>query len=182
MLDRILHPLDGLWRAAVVLYEPALFYAGAAGTAVTATMVQGGGLTDGFDRAWIEAAAYLAGSGADLHFRGRAYAKLPVGQRASRAREWKARLGLAAIGLSGAFFASLVAQAALVHVMPADIARASFPLVNFALVLIAVPVIDGFRGFFRLLSGQSSQEAFVGLVINWARKRSGQDAGGSNGR
>lgn len=181
MPHRILSQLDQIWRGVVALYEPAVFYLGVALMAVYATAVEAGSIASRVNGPWLELAAYAAGSLADLHFRGRAYAKLPEDQRASRLREWKSRLGLAAIGLAGAFFASLPVHA-WIDLSAPELSAALYPLVNFAFVLVAVPVIDGFRGLFRMLAGQSTQEAFAGLVIDWARRRSGaRGDGGSSG-
>lgn len=180
MPHRFLPPLEAFWRAVVALYEPAVFYLGVAGLAAYATAVEAGSIASRVNGPWLELAAYAAGSLADLHFRGRAYARLPEDQRASRLREWKSRLGLAAIGLAGAFFASLPVHAWLDLSMPA-LGAALYPVINFAMVLVAVPVIDGFRGLFRILAGQSTQEAFAGLVIDWARRRAGGGAGGRDG-
>ncbi len=172
MPHRVLPSIEESWRVIVALYEPAAFYAGIAILAVTTAAIEAGSLAASVNGPWLELAAYFAGSAADLHFRGRAYAKLPPDQRQTRLREWKNRLGLAAIGLAGAFFASLLIHNWLDIAAP-DLAAASYPLVNFALVVIAVPLIDGLRGVSRILSGQSAQEAFAGLVIGWARRKSG---------
>jgi hypothetical protein len=180
MPARIVHAFESFWRAVIALYEPAVFYIAVAVSAVMAAASEAGSLAAGINGPWLEVAAYFVGSAADLHFRGRAYAKLPPDQRQSRLREWKNRLGLAAIGLAGAFFASLLAHAVIDAVWP-SVSSASYPLVNFALVIIAVPVIDGLRGVFRLLSGADAQEAFAGLVIGWARRKSGDRSGGQGG-
>lgn len=176
MPHRFIPPLEAIWRGVIALYEPAAFYIGVAALAVASAVVdagvEAGSLAARVNGPWLEAAAYFAGSAADLHFRGRAYAKLPPARRATRLREWKNRLGLAAIGLAGAFFASLLLHRWMELAAP-DLAAAAYPLTNFALVVIAVPVIDGLRGVFRILSGQPAQEAFAGLVIGWARRKSG---------
>lgn len=179
MPHRFIHAAEHLWRWVVALYEPALFYAGIAGVAAFATITEAGSMASRMNGPWLELAAYLAGSFADLHFRGRAYAALPADQRPSRLREWKSRLGLAAIGLAGAFFASLAVHAGLDVHMP-DMGGDLYPVVNFVLVLVAVPFIDGVRGLSRILSGQSAQDAFAGLVIGWAQKRAGRDDDGQD--
>ncbi|MFW6300525.1 MAG: hypothetical protein ACOC20_06355 [Oceanicaulis sp.] len=170
MPHRLIPPLEPIWRAIIALYEPALFYLAVSGAAAATTMVEAGSFASRVNGPWLELVAYAFGSLADLHFRGRAYAKLPPDQRDTRLREWKSRLGLAAIGLAGAVFASLPLHVLAVITAP-GMAPALYPLINFACVLVAVPVIDGFRGLFRMLSGQSSQEAFAGLVIGWARRK-----------
>jgi len=176
--DPMPHPfipqLETLWRAVVALYEPAIFYLGVAGMAAYVTAIEAGSIASRVNGPWLELAAYAAGSLADLHFRGRVYATLPEARRMSRLREWKSRLGLAAIGLAGAFFASLPVHAWLDLSMP-EIGAALYPVVNFAFVLVAVPVIDAFRGLFRILTGTPTQEAFAGLVISWASRRAGAE-------
>ena len=164
----------------VALYEPLAYYAAALGAATVSAVSPPDSMVAGVDGPWMELFGYALGTIADLHARGRVYAKLPYEERASRLREWKERLGLAAIGLGlGVLLSGAINGFALVW-QPA-IAPAFYPVVNFFAVLIAVPMIDGVRGVMRVLSGRSSQEAFAGLVIGWARKRSGQRGGGTGG-
>ncbi|EAP89184.1 hypothetical protein OA2633_00285 [Oceanicaulis sp. HTCC2633] len=172
MPHRFIHAAESAWRFIVALYEPVIFYVAVMAAGALATAQSVGAIAQELNLWWVlELAAYACGSFGDLHSRGRAYAKLPPDQRASRLREWKSRLGLAAIGLAGGVFFSLP-----VHVFLeqwGELGHAFGPVANFLLVLIAVPVIDGFRGVFRILSGASSQEAFAGLVIGWAQRRAG---------
>ena len=172
MPHRFIHAAESAWRFIVALYEPVIFYVAVMAAGAIATAQSVGAIAQTLDLWWVlELTAYACGTFGDLHFRGRAYAKLPPDRRASRLREWKSRLGLAAIGLAGGVYASLPIHVFLEHW--GDLGHAFGPLANFLLVLVAVPVIDGLRGVFRILSGASAQEAFAGLVIGWAQRRAG---------
>lgn len=170
---QIIPAIEHLWRWLTVMYEPAIAYAIAG---VTALMAAG----DGQDGYWLgsvhpmEALGFTMGTVIDLAARGRVYGAMPPDQRKSRYREWKERLLWAAIGLgTGAVMAFTVNEAISV-VLPA-FASSAAPLVNLVFVgVIALPFIDGARGLARLVSGQSTQEAFAGLVIGWLFRRSGQ--------
>lgn len=164
--------LEHLWRWLVVMYEPAIAYGIALAAAVTAAGA-------GSDEGWLsavrpmEALGFVMGTVIDLAARGRVYGAMPSDQRKSRYREWKERLLWAAIGLgTGAVLAASVNETA--RAMWPGVATGWAPIINLLCVgVIALPLIEGFRGGMRMLSGQSAQEAFAGLVIGWARRRAG---------
>jgi len=175
MPHRLIHGFERLWAVMVALYEPAIVYTAAGSAAVWSVGTNVAPAIGGwFDPIWMQLFGFAIGTFGDLHARGRIYAKIPDELRQSRLREWKSRLGLAGLGLGfGVVLASGLNNA--FTVWNADVASGFYPFVNLLCVLVAVPVIDGVRGLFRILGGESSQEAFAGLVLGWAQRRSGQD-------
>lgn len=170
---QIVPTIELIWRWLVVMYEPVIAYTIAGATAL---MAAGAG-QDGY---WLgsvhpmEALGFAMGTVIDLAARGRVYGAMPPEQRKSRYREWKERLLWAAIGLgTGAVLAYSINEA-LAVALPA-FSTSFAPVVNLVCVgVIALPFIDGARGLARLVSGQSTQEAFAGLVISWLFRRAGQ--------
>jgi hypothetical protein len=153
-----------------------VYVAGALVLAVTASLEAATSLAGNANGWGFEVFAYVAGFAADLMFRAKAYHRLPVEERRPLPEEWASRLGFAAVGLCGAVFMSLLVHR-LIELNAPELAQAAYPISNFFLVLIAVPVIDFIRGVFRMGAGKSAQEAFAGLVIDWARHKSGADRG-----
>lgn len=165
----------GLWLLA--LYEPVVFYLGAV-LATTASALSGAPVVGGLPAEWAALAGYGVGAVVDLAARGRAYAKLPDEQRHGRLREWKERLTWGAIGLGVGWTLSIAANGWWLVNEP-GVAAYIYPLSNMLCVVVAVPLIDTVRGVTRLLGGKSAQEAFAGLVIDWASRKAGKKDGGA---
>lgn len=161
----------------IALYEPVFFYLGAI-AAATATTLGGPALVGGLPGPWAALAGYGVGVVVDLAARGRAYARLPEDRRKSRLREWKERLTWGAVGLGVGWALSILVTGYWSITTPA-MAPYIHPFANFMCVLIAVPLIDLTRGTFRILAGQSTQQAFAGLVIDWVNRKAGK--GGEGG-
>lgn len=165
MIERSGLPIEQLKVWAIVLYEPLMMWLVSGATAVGAASVAPDG---DMHIQWLALAGYGIGSIIDLAARGRAYARIPDAQRKSRWTEWKERLLWGAIGLGMGVMISVGINGALLADAPAW-----HPLVNTLCVgVVALPLIDFTRGVLRILSGQ--HDAFAGLVVDWARRRTGQ--------
>jgi hypothetical protein len=172
MPQRFAHVAEklGIWFLA--LWEPSVFYIGAA-IAASMSALHAPPVVGGLPADWAALAGYGVGVAVDLAARGRAYAKIPDDQRHSRLREWKERLTWGAIGL-GVGWTLSIALNGWVFVSQPGVAVYVYPLSNMLCVIVAVPLIDVVRGVTRLLGGKSAQEAFAGLVIDWASRKAGK--------
>ena len=169
MPQRFLHELHQLGLWALALYEPVAFYLVAGLTSGMSAAHLTGAVEWWQSWAWWQAmAGYGVGVVVDLVARSRAYAKLPDDQRKSRAREWKERLLWGAVGLGFGWTLAVMLNGymSVRHPLMADHAA---PFINMMCVIIAIPLIDLSRGTMRILAGASTQQAFAGLVVGWAR-------------
>jgi hypothetical protein len=130
----------------------------------------------------IELFGFLMGSVVDWALRERAYRRQPAEQREPERREFRSRAIWTAIGFAvGIILAYLING--LVKMNFGELGPYLYPAVGFVCVLNALLIIELLRGVGRLATGHNAQEAFAGLVINWARTRRprtegrGQDRG-----
>lgn len=112
------------------------------------------------------------GFATDLMLRHRAYKAMDPDERPTMQDEWRERLLWAVIGLGFGIVLAFMVNGLIDNRMQAD-ARFIAPFINFCAVLNALLVIELIRGLGRLISGEGAQRAFAGLVIGWAKRKTG---------
>ena len=167
---QIMTTLEDAGRGIVMLWEPAVMAAGAASAATLAAIASG---VSEPEARIMALAAFAAGFWADFQLRGRAWSALPECDRKPRWAELNDRFMWAALGLAVGVLFAWATNGMIARRWPEDAPYIAI-VVNFCWVLNALLMIELIRGLGRLLSGQGMQEAFAGLVINWARRRAGE--------
>lgn len=174
MPERFVSLFERLCGCAPELIQPGLIYLAGVALAAGHALAALAGIGPPGPPPWLGYFAMLIGSGIDLYWRSRAYARIPVDKRRAIVDEWRARLFKAGLGAAFGFFLAYGINGSASLKWPQS-AAFWWPFTAMICVIAAVPLIDSAIAILRLINRESVHEAFAGTVISLIQRRIGGD-------